>query len=193
MKFRFRESYSTPFFSIEEGFDEDVDYNSSQDHPYYRINTLDSVICCAMTQIGEFIVVNQYRPSINSVTLELPAGTLLADESPILAANREFEEETGMKCNFIPLGEFHLMVNRINSKEHIFFGFEPEIWSGKSPENGIEVKKILRSDLVKLSINGGYKQIAGLGVIQMASAFLGLDILTSDMEDISKKFSSKFN
>jgi len=27
----------------------------------------------------------------------------------------------------------------------------------------------------------------------MASAFLGLDILTSDMEDISKQFSSKFN
>ena len=85
------------------------------------------------------------------------------------------------------------MVNRVNSKEHIFFGFEPESRSGKSPENGIEVKKILRSDLVKLSINGGYKQIAGLGVNQMASAFLGLDILTSDMEDISKQFFSKFN
>lgn len=55
------------------------------------------------------------------------------------------------------------------------------------------VKKILRSDLVKLSINGGYKQIAGLGVNQMASAFLGLDILTSDMEDISKQLFSKFN
>ena len=190
MKFKFKECFSTPFFSIEEGFEEGINYDLTKNYPYYRMNTLDSVICCALTKAGEFILINQYRPSIDTVTLELPAGALLEDESPILGANREFEEETGMKCNFIPLGEFHLMVNRINSKEHIFFGFEPQICSGSSPEKGIEVKKIQRSELVELSMSGGYKQIAGLGVIQMASSVLGLDILTSDIKDISQKFSS---
>lgn len=193
MKFNFKESYSNPFFSIEEGYEESSDYKNNTSEPYYRLTTDNSVICCVMDKLGKFVMVEQFRPNLDCFTLELPAGSIKNGETPMEAAMREFDEETGMKCNFIPLGEFHLMVNRVNSKEHIFFGFEPEIQSGKSPENGIEVKKILRSDLVKLSINGGYKQIAGLGVIQMASAFLGLDILTSDMEDISKQFFSKFN
>ena len=72
-------------------------------------------------------MVEQYRPNIGTTTLELPAGSIKSDELPIIAANREFEEETGMVCKFLALGDFHLMMNRVNSKEHIFFGFEPEV------------------------------------------------------------------
>ena len=193
MKFNFKGSYSNPFFSIEEGYEESSDYKNNISEPYYRLTTDNSVICCVMDKLAKFVMVEKFCPNFDCFTLELPAGSIKNSETPMEAAMREFDEETGIKCNFIPLGEFHLMVNRVNSKEHIFFEFKPEIQSGKSHENGIEVKKILRSDLVKLSINRGYKQIAGLGVIQMASAFLGLDILTSDMEDISKQLFSKFN
>ena len=117
MKFSFKESYRTPYFSIEEGTDPD---NISP--PYYRLTTGESAICCVLNSDGEFIMVEQYRPNINSITLELPAGNIKSGEPPILAATREFNEETGMTCTFLPLGSFHLMMNRVNSKEHIFFG-----------------------------------------------------------------------
>ena len=72
-----------------------------------------------------------------------------------------------------------------------FFGFDPRIKKDQKPELGIEVKRIHRSQLHELSVNGSYKQIAGLGVIQMASLALGVDILTSSIDDISKEFSYK--
>jgi ADP-ribose pyrophosphatase len=186
MKFHFKESYKTPYFSIEEGLDP-----NNVVAPYYRLTTDESVICCVMNYAGEFIMVEQYRPNIDAMTLELPAGSIKSGELPIIAANREFEEETGMTCDFLPLGNFHLMMNRVNSLEHIYFGFDPQIKEGQKPEEGVKVKRILRSELVKLSINGGYKQIAGLGVIQMASSLLEIDILTSNLKEISKKFTSR--
>ena len=186
MKFAYKETYKTPYFSIEEGVDPD-----NVLAPYYRLTTCESVICCVMNAEAEFIMVEQYRPNIDALTLELPAGSIKSGELPIIAASREFEEETAMTCDFLPLGDFHLMMNRVKSKEHVFFGFDPRIKKDQKPELGIEVKRIHRSQLHELSVNGSYKQIAGLGVIQMASLALGVDILTSSIDYISKEFSYK--
>ena len=118
MKFSFKESYRTPYFSIEEGTDP-----NNVSPPYYRLTTGESAICCVLNSLGEFIMVEQYRPNIDAITLELPAGSIKSGELPIVAASREFEEETGMICDFLSLGSFHLMMNRVNSQEHVFFWF----------------------------------------------------------------------
>ena len=52
MKYKYRESYSTPYFSIEEGLDP-----NNLVAPYYRLTTGESVICCVMNADGEFIMV----------------------------------------------------------------------------------------------------------------------------------------
>ena len=72
-----------------------------------------------------------------------------------------------------------------------FFGFVPEISENIEPESGIKVRKIKGDDIHDLIKKEKYKQIAGLGVIQMASLVLGLDVLSSSIEDISKAFSSR--
>jgi ADP-ribose pyrophosphatase len=41
------------------------------------------------------VLVRQYRKAIERTTLEIPAGTLEAGESPLLCAQRELREETG--------------------------------------------------------------------------------------------------
>ena len=55
-------------------------------------------------------------------------------------------------------------------------------------EEGIEVNLVDRKDLINLSTNGGYKQLAGLGIIQLASNVLKLDILKEPMENVINKF-----
>ena len=189
MSFNFKKTYSTPFFDIEEG----LDPNYPDTQPYYRLTGFDSVICCAMTMKGEFVMVKQFRPNIDEYSLEFPAGGLLKNEKPIKAAKREFLEETSFSLDFIYLGDFRLMMNRTNIKEHIFFGLNPKNINQSIPEKGIKVHLVKRQDLTELSISGGYKQLAGLGIIQLASSCLGLNIISESMETILKKFKAKQN
>jgi hypothetical protein len=189
MSFNFKKTYSTPFFDIEEG----LDPNYPDTQPYYRLTGFDSVICCAMTMKGEFVMVKQFRPNIDEYSLEFPAGGLLKNEKPIEAAKREFLEETSFSLDFIYLGDFRLMMNRTNIKEHIFFGLNPKNINQSIPEKGIKVHLVKRQDLTELSISGGYKQLAGLGIIQLASSCLGLNIISESMETILKKFKAKQN
>jgi hypothetical protein len=189
MSFHFKSIFSTPFFDIEEAFDS----NHPDSKPYYRLTGLDSVICCVMTMKGEFVMVRQFRPNIDELSLEFPAGGLLKNEKPIEAAKREFLEETSFSSKFIYLGDFRLMMNRTNIKEHIFFGINPKNVNQSISEKGIEVQLVNRQDLSKLSISGGYKQLAGLGIIQLASSCLGLNIISESMETILKKFKAKQN
>ena len=57
----------------------------------------------------EVILVNQYRPALEAVTLEIPAGKLdVSGEERIDAARRELNEETGLDTkNLTLLSEFH--------------------------------------------------------------------------------------
>jgi ADP-ribose pyrophosphatase len=47
---------------------------------------------------GRVWFIRQYRHAAGQTLLELPAGTLKADEDPALAANRELQEEIGMRA-----------------------------------------------------------------------------------------------
>ena len=189
MSYNFKKTFSTPFFDIEEG--QDKSYPDTL--PYYRLTGLDSVICCVMTVKGEFVMVKQFRPSIDEYSLEFPAGGLNKNEKPLDAAKREFLEETSFSSNFIYLGDFRLMMNRTNIKEHIFFGINPKNMNHSVPEGGIEVHLVNREELAKLSISGGYKQLAGLGIIQLVSNYLGLNIMSEPMEEIIKQFQVRQN
>lgn len=189
MPLDFKTTFTTPFFNIEEGLD--PQYPNTQ--PYYRLTGSDSVICCVMTMNEEFVMVRQYRPNINEYSIEFPAGGLIKDEKPIDAAKRELREETALTSDFIYLGDFRLMMNRTNIKDHLFFGVDPKNNTALKPEKGIEVCLVKRQELIKLSSIGKYKQLAGLGIIQLASNYLGLDILSQSMDIILKKFKNKKN
>ena len=83
------------------------------------------------------------------------------------------------------------MMNRTNIKEYIFFGMNPYSNISLLPEVGIEVELVDRKDLIHRSLSGDYKQLAGLGVIQLASNYLGLDILSRSIDDIYKIFNQR--
>ncbi|MEP6898934.1 MAG: NUDIX hydrolase [Rhodanobacter sp.] len=68
-----------------------------------RNNPGGAVIILAVTPQDTVLFVEQYRVSILQNTIEMPAGLVgdvaeLADESALLAAQRELEEETGYRC-----------------------------------------------------------------------------------------------
>ncbi|MBN2130068.1 MAG: NUDIX hydrolase [Sedimentisphaerales bacterium] len=67
------------------------------------------------------LMVHQYRPALNARIWEFPAGTIEDGESPLEAARRELEEETGYKSGELQLVlEFFTSPHFSDEKVHVF-------------------------------------------------------------------------
>lgn len=54
--------------------------------------------CVLYEENGSFVFVKQYRYAFGETVLEIPAGKLEKGEDPKFSAQRELEEETGIRC-----------------------------------------------------------------------------------------------
>ncbi|NJD01698.1 MAG: NUDIX hydrolase [Ruminiclostridium sp.] len=54
-----------------------------------------------LSENGELYMVKQFRKPIDTVTLEIPAGKLDNGEDPMVCAERELKEETGLRAESI--------------------------------------------------------------------------------------------
>ena len=184
-------AFETPYFCVER-----LDNPRQGEDPYYRLAGPDSAIVLVFNREAEILIVRQFRPTLGETTMELPAGAIEPDEKPILAAEREVLEETGYRCQLFQLGDyFHLMMNRTGIRHHLFCGIagaqEPS-----QPEDGILHEWISRECFLSAAFDGGYRQLAGLGIVQLASQFLGLDVLrvppTTLMDTLRTKLGNNY-
>ena len=86
---------------------------------------------------------------------------------------REVLEETGYKCELLALGtHYHLMMNRTNIRDFLFIGLINELELRSRNESNIKVKCFSRNGLLKQTKTGQYRQLAGLGIMQLAGGVL---------------------
>ena len=181
---KFNTEFETKFFSIEK-----AEARVENDQPYYRLTGPNSVICCIIDRDGSFVLIKQHRPNLQCFTLEMPAGGLEENEDPIDGARREILEEVGLSCSLLKLGNtFSLMMNRTNICDHLFLGMLPEASSGFIAETNTEVIRMPREKLLEAALDGSYLQLAGLGIINLASAILNLDLWKSPIAQIETSF-----
>ena len=70
---------------------------------------------------GRLLVVRQYRHAVRDWTLELPAGRLEEGETPLAAARRELEEETGHRAGeWTSLGALLAAPGFCSERLHLF-------------------------------------------------------------------------
>lgn len=186
MKFRpFETIFETPFFKLQRG----ISAIATEEHPYYRITGAESVIGMVLDNEDYFCMVKQYRPNLEAVTVECPAGGVEPGETPLEAMHRELAEELGSKWKLLNLpGQYCLMMNRTNIKDHLFFGMSPSCLANRKPEDGIEVIKIKRNQLVDSALSGHYQQLAGVAIVQLSSTLLNVDMVNASFEEIQNKF-----
>jgi len=89
--------FQTPWFEV---FKKHVGDPSK---PYFTINAPDFAVVVAITREGQLLMVRQFRPAANAITLELPAGHVEKGETPEEAARKELLEETGYEADTFEL------------------------------------------------------------------------------------------
>ena len=70
-----------------------------RDFPFDILESPDWVNVVALTEAGKVVLIRQYRAGIESITTEIPGGTVDAGETQLEAARRELAEETGYESD----------------------------------------------------------------------------------------------
>lgn len=76
---------------------------------------------------GNIILIRQFRISIERELIELPAGRLEPNETPMECADRELEEEIGYRANkLIPIASYFASVGNSNERMYLFLALDLE-------------------------------------------------------------------
>lgn len=95
---------------------------------FYRVDLPDFVVVFALTTDRRVALVRQYRRALGRPVLELPAGAVADGEDPLLAAQRELREETGLRAaQWQPLGALTVDPNRGCGLAHAYLALDAEL------------------------------------------------------------------
>jgi ADP-ribose pyrophosphatase len=88
----------------------------------YQVVRAGGFACaCPVTSSGLVALVRQYRYPLDTITCELPAGSIDRGETPLAAAQRETAEEAGFASDdWVELGSFWTMPGRGDEVGHLF-------------------------------------------------------------------------
>jgi ADP-ribose pyrophosphatase len=78
-----------------------VQFPNGTSHEVAVVRHPPSVVLIPIDDQGKVVVIRQYRPSVDRLLWELPAGSLEPGETAEAAAVRECEEETGLVPRYV--------------------------------------------------------------------------------------------
>ena len=134
---------------------------------YTRLESPSFATVVPITDRGEIVFIENYRPPIGGYLLELPGGMLDPGESPPQAAARELEEETGLRARELSrLGWYYPSPHLGRHRGHLFIA--RGLVRGKaSPDMGEQLRP------VRLPIELAYDRLYS-GELHQSTAMLAL-------------------
>ena len=91
---------------------------------YTRAKRKDYSTIVPFVSDNEILVIKSYRHLVNSYQIEAPSGYIENGETPVEAANRELNEETGYGANnIISLGSYTLDYTMFEQTGNLFVGY----------------------------------------------------------------------
>lgn len=151
-------------------FDVRIDTVEHRSGKQMRVDIVEhggAVVLVPMDTEDRITFVDQYRHPIGGRILELPAGTLEADETPLECAVRECQEEIGqMPASMVSLGGFYLAPGYSTEYLHIYLA--RDMHAAPLPLDEDEDLRVVR-----LSLEQVYEHLR-MGKIQDAKTLAGL-------------------
>jgi ADP-ribose pyrophosphatase len=161
---------------------------SGTTEPYYCLLRDSGVLAFVLDRAGRVVLVEQYRPPLGRMTLEMPAGTIEAGETPGQTVAREALEETGLVCDrWFQIAPFRMMLNREDVLDYFYVGLgahQPD--NAKRTEKGA-VRLIERSEFLDMVTSGRFEQTVALAGVYLAEKVYGVDLLTMSLDRIASR------
>ena len=109
-------------------------------HPFYSLEMIDYVCVVATMADGRIVLVRQFRPAVETVMLELPAGHVEPGQQADEAARAELQEETGYVAKRLALvGCLKPDTGRLSNKMWVYWAEAGERTTPWEPEPGVDV------------------------------------------------------
>jgi ADP-ribose pyrophosphatase len=140
---------------------------NEEEKTFSFIDFSQGVCILPITNNGEVICLKQYRHALKDWQWELPAGMIEPGHTPLDAAKKELEEETGYVAeHWLELGSFFPSPGSTTEEIHLFAAAgltstEQKLETGEQ----IELHTISMQALKDLVVNGEFKHGAGLATI----------------------------
>ncbi len=144
----------------------------SEPQIFHSFKLGDYVAVLSVTADGRIPLVKQFRPAMQRVTLELPAGLLETGENPADAAERELLEETGFltRAPISCMGSLDTDTGRLENTLWCYFaeGVE-EAKNGSWMGEGITERVVLtKKELLAAVEDGTFRHALHLAILAMA-------------------------
>jgi 8-oxo-dGTP pyrophosphatase MutT (NUDIX family) len=147
----------------------EVEFTPGKIEVYHAVKQQDYLAIVAVTPGGQFPLVRQYRPALESFTWELPAGLVDPGEDPAEGCRRELLEETGYPTIAIhPLGSAAPCSGRLSNRIHSYFVATGERAADFVPEPGLDVRLVTPAELVGMIKSGEFVSQLHLGALMLA-------------------------
>ncbi len=126
---------------------------------------------------NEVILIRQFRIALEKEILELPAGRLEPDESPLECGLRELEEEIGYQANkMVMAAEYYSSVGFANEKAYVYLAFDLKKTEQKlEPDERLQIEKYSFSEI---------KEMLDKNEINDAKTIIGLRALFAYLDRI---------
>jgi ADP-ribose pyrophosphatase len=139
-------------------------------HPYYSLDLLDYVSVVPTTRDGSLVLVRQFRPAVEAMTIEIPAGHVEAGQAPEEAARVELLEETGYAADTLRLvGCLRPDTGRLGNRMWVYFAAPAETVTPWEPEPGVEVVVAPPADVKRWLTNGTFDHALHVASILLAA------------------------
>lgn len=143
---------------------------------YHAIEQADYVGILTVTPDGLFPVVRQYRPALERMTCELPAGMVDRGETPESTCVRELQEETGLIARRVhPLGTRAADPARLGNLIHSFLVETEPRGDDLGSEPEIAVDYVDLAGLKALVLSGGLD-------LQYHAAIVGMALMRPELQ-----------
>ena len=138
--------------------------------PYYAVVPDDYVAILGLTPEGRILLVRQYRPVTETVTLELPCGLVDAGETPEAVARRELLEETGYRAETLELlGNLIPDAGRLGNRLWCFFAATTVPVRPLQPsEPELEALAMAPQDVARRLADGGFENAPVYAIFMLA-------------------------
>jgi len=102
------------------------DENTLKD--YYVVEEKNGVTIIALTSENKILIVEQFRPPVETITLDFPGGLIeKGDTDPLLRAKHELLEETGYESNnWVDIGYFYPAPHRLHNTQRCYLALDIE-------------------------------------------------------------------